>query len=134
MFTNHSTVTLFCSKKVGREKTWTRHILPDVNFHGSDQLLISTHEANSNDEYIIRVPAAALEEYVDSATWKALSVDEAENFFTFQKGDYIVKGIAENDVNTSAEILKNYETYEILRITENLKASKYSQHIKLVVK
>ena len=44
MFTNHTTVTLFCSKTLGREKLWSKHILADVNFHGADQLLVSDKE------------------------------------------------------------------------------------------
>lgn len=134
MFTNHSTVTLFCSKKVGREKIWTQHILRDVNFHGSDQLLISSLEATENNEYIIRVPASALSHYVDSVTWKALSAEESQNFFTFNKGDYIVKGEITELITNSSDIIKNHTAYEILRITENLHASNYSKHIKLVVK
>ena len=134
MFTNHSTVTLFCSKKVGKEKIWTRHVLKDVNFHGTDQLIVGSNEVNRNDEYIIRIPVAALEQYVDAVTWKSLTAEDAENFYTFQKDDYIVKGVVEDDVTSSADIVKNYESFKIVQITENLKASPYSQHIKLVVK
>ena len=41
MFTNHTTITLFCSKQMGREKLWSKHTLRDVNFHGADQMLVS---------------------------------------------------------------------------------------------
>ncbi|SCX29593.1 hypothetical protein SAMN02910436_02486 [Ruminococcaceae bacterium P7] len=134
MFTNHTTVTLFCSKKLGREKVWTRHVLHNVNFHGTDQLLNGDKEVKRREEYVIRVPAAELEQYVDAYSWKALAAEEIHDFFTFAKGDYIVKGIVEDDVSSSTEILKFHEAYEITEITENLRASSYSQHIKLVVK
>lgn len=134
MFTNHTTVTLFCSKKLGREKVWTRHVLRDVNFHGTDQLLASDKETKRREEYVVRVPAAELERYVDAFTWKALAAEDIHDFFTFAKGDYIVKGVVEEDFSSPTEIIKNCEAYEITDITENLRASSYSRHIKLVVK
>lgn len=134
MFTNHTNITLFCSKAMGREKVWTSHKLYDVNFHGSDQLLVGDKEVKRDEEYIIRVPASALEHYVDKATYKALPADEAFNCFTLKKGDYIVKSLVEPDFSVISEILKNYEALEIVSVTENLSASPFSQHIKLVVK
>lgn len=134
MFTNHTTITLFCSKQMGREKLWSRHILYDVNFHGTDQLLVSDKEVKRSEEYIIRVPDSALEKYVDKATYKAMPADEAYNCFTLKKGDYIVKGKVDCEVITSADIIKNYDALEIVSVTENLNASSYSKHIKLVVK
>lgn len=127
MFTNHTNITLLCSKQMGREKVWTSHKLYDVNFHGSDQLLAGDKEVKRDEEYIVRVPASALEHYVDNATYRALPVEETFNCFTLKKGDYIVKGIVD-------EILKNYDALEIVSVTENLSASPFSQHIKLVVK
>lgn len=134
MFTNHTAVTVFCSKKIGREKVWTRRVLQNVNFYGRDQLLISDKEVNRNEEYVVRIPVSQLEQYVDSYTWKALATEEINNFFTFNKGDYIVKGVVNEDVSSSTDIIKNHNAFEITEITENLNASVYSQHIKLVVK
>lgn len=134
MFTNHTDITLFCSKKVGREKVWSVHHLKDVNFHGSDQLLVADKEVKRAEEYIIRIPSSALEHYVDSTTWKALPIEETFNCFTVNKGDYVVKGLVDCDVSSSADIIKNFDALEIVSVTENLSASPYSQHIKLVVK
>ncbi len=134
MFTNHTDITLFCSKQMGREKVWSRHELRDVNFHGTDQLLVSDKEVKRAEEYIVRVPGSALEHYVDNSTYKALPVEETFNCFTLKKGDYIVKGIVDGDVSSSGDIIKNYDALEIVSVTENLSASPFSQHIKLVVK
>lgn len=134
MFTNHTDITLFCSKQMGREKVWSRHELRNVNFHGTDQHLIGDKEVKRAEDYIIRVPAAALTHYVDKATYKALPVEETFNCFTLKKGDYIVKGIVDVDVSSSTDIIKNFDALEIVSVTENLSASPFSQHIKLVVK
>lgn len=134
MFTNHTDITLFCSKQMGREKVWSRHELRNVNFHGTDQLLVGDKEVKRAEDYIIRVPAAALVHYVDKATYKALPVEETFNCFTLKKGDYIVKGIVDVDVSSSTDIIKNFDALEIVSVTENLSASPFSQHIKLVVK
>lgn len=134
MFTNHTNITLFCSKQMGREKVWTSHKLYDVNFHGSDQLIVGDKEVKRDEEYIIRIPMSALKNYVDNATYKALPVEETFNCFTLKKGDYIVKGIVDPDVSLIGEILKNYYALAIVSVTENLSASPFSQHIKLVVK
>lgn len=134
MFTNHTDITLFCSKQMGREKVWSRHELRNVNFHGTDQHLIGDKEVKRAEDYIIRVPAAALTHYVDKATYKALPVEETFNCFTLKKGDYIVKGIVDVDVSSSTDIIKNFDALEIASVTENLSASPFSQHIKLVVK
>jgi hypothetical protein len=119
---------------MGREKVWSRHELRDVNFHGTDQLLVSDKEVKRAEEYIVRVPGSALEHYVDNSTYKALPVEETFNCFTLKKGDYIVKGIVDGDVSSSGDIIKNYDALEIVSVTENLSASPFSQHIKLVVK
>ena len=87
-----------------------------------------------SEEYTVRIPYDALDNYVDNRTYKALPVEETFNCFTLKKGDYITKDSVDCDVSSSAEIIKNYEALEIVSVTENLSASPYSKHIKLVVK
>ena len=80
------------------------------------------------------MPHSALENYVDKATYKAMPADEAYNYFTLKKGDYIVQGEVDCDISNAADLIKNYDALEIVSVTENLNASNYSKHIKLVVK
>lgn len=134
MLTNHTNITVFCSKKYGRETIWTAHQITDVNWHGSDQLLVGDKEVKKSDNYIIRIPNAALTNYVDKATHKALQLDEIQNCYTLKKGDYVVKGLIDGDVSSSADILKLDDVYQIIEVVENLTASNFSKHIKLVVK
>ena len=134
MLTNHKTITVFCSKTIGRGQVWQRTILHDVNIHESDQLIVDDKDLKSSDEINIRIPASLLTNYVDPYTWKGLSAEEALNYSTFKKGDYIVKGEVDDEVSSSTEIITRYEAYQIIRVTDNLSASPYSAHIKLVVK
>ena len=134
MLTNNKTITVFCSKTIGRSKTWLRFVLSGVNLHETDQLIVGDKDLQTSDEIIIRIPANLLTNYVDPYTWKGLSAEEALNFFTLKKGDYVVKGDVEDEVTSSADIVAGYEAFEIIKVTDNLSASAYSSHIKLVVK
>lgn len=135
MMTNHKTITVFCSKTIGRSKIWSNTIICNVNLHESDQLLITDKEMKSSDEIIIRIPAAELPKYyVDPYTWKGLSAEEALSFFTLKKGDYIAIGEIEDEVSSSTDIITRYNAFEIVKVVDNLSASPYSAHIKLVVK
>ena len=126
-------MTLFCCKKLGRQRVWVRHILNDVNFHGADQLLIADKEVRRHEEFTIRVPVSELDQYVDAYTWKALAAEEIQGCFTFGRGDYLVKGIVEEDIGAPTELMQDHQVYEIVRITENLRGTAYSRHIRLVV-
>ena len=135
MMTNHKTITLFCSKTIGRSKTWSRTILRDVNLHETDQLIVGDKEMKCADEVIIRIPAAVLpNNYVDPYTWKGLSAEDSACYYTLKKGDYIALGAIEDSVSSSADIIDRYNAYEIVKVVDNLSASPYSAHIKLVVK
>lgn len=134
MMTNHKTITVFCSKTIGRSKTWLHTVLHDVNLHESDQLLVKDKEMASSDEVIVRIPAVLLEHYVDPYTWKGLSAEESLSFFTLKKGDYVALGEVDGEVSSSTDIISRYNAFEIVKVTDNLSASPYSAHIKLVVK
>ena len=136
MLTNHTDITVFCSKQIGRETLWFAKQLKDVNFYSSDSIAVGNKEVTRADEGIIRIPGAALKNsgYVDNSTWMTLSVDETFDKFTLKKGDYVAKGLIDDDVSTSAEIIKKYEAYQITAVSVNLSTSDFSKHIKLVVK
>jgi hypothetical protein len=134
MLTNLTSITIFSAKKLGRETVWFGYQLSGVNYHGSSKTVVGDKEVTAAEEYTVRIPAEQLADYLDSNTWKAMSVDELFGHFTLQKGDYVVKGLVDTEVSSSAEILKIPDVKVISEITENLHASSYSRHIKLVLK
>ena len=88
-----------------------------------------------SDEYVIRIPDSVLQttHYVDPSTYKSLPLDESDNCYSLKKGDYVVKGLVDLDVITVKDIL-DAGGQQITQVTENLSASAFSKHIKLVVK
>lgn len=135
MLTNNTHITVFCSKKQGRETFWFSTALKGVNYHGRDQIIVADKNVSVSDEYVIRIPDSVLKttHYVDPSTYKSLTLDESDNCYTLKKGDYIVKGYLELDVITVKDIL-DAGGMQITQVTENLSASAFSKHIKLVVK
>lgn len=136
MLTNFADITIFNARKCGRETVYFKHQISGVNFHGTDQLLVNDKAVSTSDTFIIRIPDAILKynHYVDKTTFRGLPIEELGDFFTVQKGDYVVKGLVDEDYSTSADIVKNCEAMQITQITENLHGSVYARHIKLVVK
>ena len=41
MLTNNTRITVFCSKKQGRETFWFATVLDGVNYHGRDQIIVA---------------------------------------------------------------------------------------------
>ena len=41
MLTNNTRITVFCSKKQGRETFWFATVLDGVNYHGRDQVIVA---------------------------------------------------------------------------------------------
>lgn len=135
MFTNNTRITVFTSKKQGRETFWSAAYLENVNFHGQDRIIVADKNVSTSDEYVIRIPNSVLQatHYVDPSTYKSLPLEETENCYTLKKGDFVVKGFVDFDVITVKDIL-DAGGMKITQVTENLSASAFSQHIKLVVK
>ncbi len=102
--------------------------------HEADQLIVGDKDLKASDEINIRIPASLLSFYVDPYTWKGLSSKDAINYFTLKKGDYVVKGEVDDEISSSTDIISRYEAFQIIKVTDNLSASRYSSHIKLVVK
>ena len=51
MLTNNTRITVFCSKKQGRETFWFATVLDGVNYHGRDQIIVADKNVSASDEY-----------------------------------------------------------------------------------
>lgn len=119
MLTNGTNITIFNKKQVGRETVWLRTQIQNVNLHGTAKVELADKGLISADEFIIRIPAA--------------SIAENKNF-TVQKGDCIVIGLIDDDIQGLADLMKKYDVLTVMSVTNNLSASEYSRHIKVVCK
>lgn len=135
MLTNNTRITVFCSKKQGRETFWFATVLDGVNYHGRDQIIVADKNVSVSDEYVIRIPDSVLQatHYVDPSTYKSLPLAESDNCYSLKKGDYVVKGLADFGVITVKDIL-DAGGQQITHVTDNLSGNDYTKHIKLVVK
>lgn len=63
MLTNNTRITVFCSKKQGRETFWFATVLDGVNYHGRDQIIVADKNVSASDEYVIRIPDSSFANY-----------------------------------------------------------------------
>ncbi len=113
----NTTVTIFNKYKDSNDLiTWYKHIV-----HGcfwkyiGNKVTIGDTELESNDIICrIRKDSAFLENY----QWVELQAEEKPNFFTLNKGDIIVKGEVDDEINEyqsgsrSSDVIKKYKSLQ----------------------
>ena len=137
MLTNNKYVTIYNKKNQGRSTLWFKTIIHGVNIHSTVKSTVGDKELKTANEHIIRIPERAYSEnknYIDPLTFKGLSFEEIDNCFTIQNGDLIVEGVIDDDIQSSSELLQKYDVMVVVSATNNLSASPYSRHIKVVCK
>ena len=95
--TINSDVTIF-NLRIGadrREKFYATRIL-GVSWYGSKGQVVSDTVRKGTAQCVIRIPYTAIVEggkqYISEEEYKKLSDEEAERYWTIQKGAYIVRG------------------------------------------
>lgn len=133
MLTN-ANITIYNRKKINRSDVWVRTNITGVNLHGEAELIVGDKDLKAADKYIVRIPDSVVcdKTFVDSRTFKALSMDETDNCYTLQKGDVIVKGIIDDEITSPSQLQDRYDVLTILSITDNRRESSYTSHIKVV--
>ena len=87
----------------------------------------------SADNYKIRIPVDAYtqrKEYIDPERFKALSLDEAKQYWTIDNGDYFVKGL-HGPVQKESEIRQNNLCGKVVSWSDNRRGSLCMQHFRL---
>lgn len=102
MMTN-SDVTIF-NLRIGsdrREKLCATRIM-GVSWYGTKGEAVSDTDRKDKAKCVIRIPATATVEagkqYISEEKYKKLSDEEAERYWTIQKGAYIVRGTYEGEI------------------------------------
>lgn len=137
MITNNTNITIYNKKMVGRNTMWLRTCIKGVNLFKVTKTSVGDKERTSADEITIRIPGNAFSQnkfFIDDIQFKSKSPQEIANYFTVQKGDLIVKDIIDDEIQNSGELLQNYDVMTVVSVTNNLSASPYSRHIKVICK
>jgi len=136
----NANITIYNKKTVGRQTYWKRTQIKEVNFFGSDEARLSGHHARhellSADEYTIRIPDGAYAEgksYADRYTFRALDLDEIDNYWSAAAGDLIVKKLIDDEISSPSELALKYDIMTVMSATENFRGMA-TRHLKLVCK
>lgn len=129
-------ITVYNVIKSGKETLYIGTQLKNVSLRGLTGGNYSDNNITDNDSYTLRIslPAQSDKQYIPSKSYSLLASAE---FFTVQKGDYVVKGLVYDKICTPSELIKKYGD-DVMRITavsdNSVTLSPYLSHIKAVVK
>lgn len=135
MITN-TDITIYNAVNTGKETLYIGTPVKNVSLRGSSGVSFSNNNAIDNDSFILRIPlpADSDKQYIASKSYKLLTSSE---FFTLQKGDYVVRGIVDDNITAPSEIIKKYGD-DVMRVTSvadnSTSISPYLSHIKVALK
>nr|DAZ72420.1 MAG TPA: hypothetical protein [Caudoviricetes sp.] len=110
-------ITIFNKIENDDETTYHKTNLKNVIWYGTDNInLLGKGIVNSDDINIV-IPLESLSDYKKVSEFNEL--DDKSNFFTLQKEDKIVKGVAD-DIKSVKELSKYENVVTIKGIEENL--------------
>lgn len=110
-------ITIFNKIENDDETTYYTKHLKNVIWYGTDNInLLGKGIVNSDDINIV-IPLESLSDYKKVSEFNEL--DDKSNFFTLQKEDKIVKGVAD-DIKSVKELSKYENVVTIKSIEENL--------------
>lgn len=115
MFPNE--ITIFNKIENDDKTTYHAKYLKNVIWYGTDNINLSGKGIVNSDDINIVIPLESLSDYKKVSEFNEL--DDKSNFFTLQKEDKIVKGVA-NDIKSVKELSKYENVVTIKSIEENL--------------
>lgn len=110
-------ITIFNKIENGDETTYHLKHLKNVIWYGTDNINLSGKGIVNSDDINIVIPLESLSDYKKVSEFNEL--DDKSNFFTLQKEDKIVKGVAD-DIKSVKELSKYENVVTIKSIEENL--------------
>lgn len=115
MFPNE--ITIFNKIENDDKTTYNTKHLKNVIWYGTDNINLSGKGIVNSDDINIVIPLESLSDYKKVSEFNEL--DDKSNFFTLQKEDKIVKGVAD-DIKSVKELSKYENVVTIKSIEENL--------------
>lgn len=110
-------ITIFNKIENDDKTTYNTKHLKNVIWYGTDNINLSGKGIVNSDDINIVIPLESLSDYKKVSEFNEL--DDKSNFFTLQKEDKIVKGVAD-DIKSVKELSKYENVVTIKSIEENL--------------
>ncbi|MGN1112901.1 MAG: DUF6751 family protein [Acutalibacteraceae bacterium] len=135
MLTNAS-VTVYNAIDTGKETIYVKTHLRSVSLRGAASSSYSNGNVSDNDSFVLRIPlpAEAEKQYIPPESYKLLT---SSDFFTVQKGDYVVRGIVADNIKSPSDLVKRYggNVFRVAAVSDNRSSlSPGLSHIKAVLK
>lgn len=135
MLTN-ANITIFNVKKIDGTAAYLRTQICGVNVSGIDAITLAGKNVEDDGRYTIRIPKLAdtgNKQYVDPATYKCLPASDADNYWTLQKGDMLVKGLVDDDIASPGELTRLYgdRALKVMGVVDNRRLSDEVSHLRV---
>lgn len=107
-----------------------RHTMPAF-IHGAKSESDNDNNIKDTDKYTIRIPETVVNHFIDYD-----SVNPKLGYYSVRKGDYCVIGSRNQNISSLSQLLNTYgdKVHKVVAVTDNRSNSKYTSHIKLVIK
>ena len=135
MLTN-ANITVYNAKKIDGETVYLSTQIRGVNVAGIDAITLAGKNVEDDGRYTIRIPKLAdtgNKQYVDPATYKCLPASDADNYWTLQKGDMLVKGLIDDDIASPGALTKLYgdRALKVMGVVDNRRLSDMASHLRV---
>ncbi|MCC8043915.1 MAG: hypothetical protein LIP12_00245 [Clostridiales bacterium] len=109
---------------------YTGTVVTGASWHCGIESTVDTSGLKAANKFTIRIPEGADFSGKAYADPVAYAGGDPASLFTLQNGDIIVKGEVTETSSKPADLLKNYESFTILGVTDNRRAK--APHWKVV--
>lgn len=128
----NETITVFNAQldETDGYDVYTGTVITGASWHCGIKSTVDTSGLKAANEFTVRIPEDADfsgKAYADPLTYAG---GDPDNLFTLQNGDVIVKGEVTETNPKPADLLKKYESFTVLGVTDNRRAQ--APHWKVV--
>lgn len=88
--------------------------IQNVYWYTDQRMEVDQNGVHSACVYKVRIPEESVSHlnYTDFLTWNSL--DDANGYWTIQKGDIVVKGLVDDEISAASDLFKKYS--QVFRI------------------
>lgn len=117
---SNTDMTVYNRYTIGSAEYYVRHVISEVHWENRKASNVLRSGGNREaDQATVFIPKArGVGVFLDHKTWLLLPNEDKANYWTLKTDDYIVKGVAEEEITLVFTITRLKEKYpDVLRIT-----------------